>query len=167
MNRPKNICIENARIIFRNFKGKADRFTPEGRRSFGVIIDNDSAQDLMDEGWHIKFLKPRDDEEEPQAYLPVRVNYKTSPPALYLVTKRKKTLLSEDTVGTLDNAEIENVDLVISPYNWTMPGGDEGITAYVKTGYFTIVEDAFYDKYSKYDEPSSSSDDDELPFDDK
>lgn len=169
MARAKNICIEGARIIFRNFKGKGDRYNPEGRRTFGVIIDNEAAQDLLDEGWHIKFLKPREEGEEPQAYLPVRVNYKTSPPALYLVTKKRKTLLSEDMVGTLDNAELENVDLVISPYYWSMPNKDgtedTGITAYIKTGYFKIVEDAFYDKYASYDDPAGKSDDEEIPFD--
>ena len=166
MNRPKNICIEDARIIFRNFKGKGDRFNPEGRRSFGVIIDPSMAADLEEEGWHIKYLKPREEGEDPVPYLPVRVNYKTAPPALYLVTSKKKTLMTEETVGSLDNAEFENIDLVISPYNWTMPNGDTGITAYIKAGYFKIVEDAFYEKYAKYDEPTGAKGDDELPFDD-
>ena len=168
MARPKNICIENARIIFRNFKGKGDRYNPEGRRNFGVIIDNDAAQDLIDEGWHVKFRPAREEGEEPLAYLPVRVNYKTSPPALYLVTRKKKTLLSEDQVGTLDNADLENVDLVISPYFWEMDGKngkESGITAYIKTGYFKIVEDAFYDKYASYDEATTKpSEEEEIPF---
>lgn len=166
MARAKNICIEGARIIFRNFQGKGDRFNPEGRRTFGVIIDNEQALDLIEEGWRIKYLNPREEGEEKQAYLPVRVNYKTAPPSLYLVTKRTKTLLTEETVGTLDNAELENVDLVISPYHWSMPskdGEDTGITAYIKSGYFTIVEDAFYEKYAKYDDPNYGKE--EIPFD--
>lgn len=168
--RIKNIVLENAKVIFRNFAGKGDRFNPQGRRSFGVLINNEAAPDLIDEGWHIKYLKPRDEDEEPQAYLPIKVNYSTVPPMIYLVTKDKKTLLTESNVNLLDNADLENVDLVISPYFWTVPGkngDDHGITAYLKTGYFTIVTDAFYDKYSKYDSQSEtavSQDADEIPF---
>ena len=166
MAKTKNICIEDAKIIFRNFKGKGDKFNPEGRRTFGVIIDNDAAADLAEEGWHIKYLKPRDDDEEPQAYLPVRVSYKNTPPSIYLVTKRKKTAMTEENIGTLDNAELENVDLVISPYHWEIEGRngvESGITAYLKSGYFKIVEDAFYEKYAKYDDPAA--DEEELSFD--
>lgn len=161
MAKVKNICINDAKLIFRNFKGKGDKFNPEGRRTFGVVLDSETAQDLQEEGWHVKFLKPRDDEEEPTPYLPIRVNYKTIPPQIYMVTKKKKTLMDESTVGTLDNAELKEVDLVISPYNWEMANGDSGITAYLKTGYFTIVEDPFYEKYAKYDDPSSEE---EIPF---
>lgn len=170
MAKVKNIVVENAKIIFRNFAGKGDRFNPQGRRNFGVLIDADAAEELAEEGWHIKYLKAREEGEQPQAYLPVRVSYAVTPPAVYMVTKKKKTLLSEENVSTLDNADIENADLVISPYFWTMPGknGEEsGITAYLKTGYFTIVEDAFYDKYSKYDDPivpPVDTDDIEIPF---
>lgn len=164
MARIKNIVMEGARIIFRNFAGKGDKFNPQGRRTFGLIIDREDAAALEEEGWHIKCLKQRDDEEAPQPYLPVRVSFASAAPAMYLVTRKKKTLLTEDTVSMLDNAELENVDVVISPYHWTMPNGDSGITAYLKTGYFKIVEDAFYDKYSSYDDPKVATDEDELPF---
>lgn len=165
--RIKNIVLPNAKIIFRNFAGKGDRFNPQGRRSFGVLINNEDAPDLIEEGWHIKWLKARDEDEEPQAYLPIRVNYSTIPPMVYMVTKNKKILLTESNVNLLDNADLENVDLEITPYFWTIPtkdGEDHGITAYLKTGYFTIVTDAFYDKYSKFDEQTTGSDSPEIPF---
>ena len=163
MAKTKNIVVEDGRIIFRNFAGKGDKFNPAGRRTFGLIIDNEDAVALAEEGWHIKYLKQREDEDQPQAYLPVRVNFDVSAPAMYLVTRTKKTLLTKENVNILDNAELENVDVVISPYHWTMPNGDSGITAYLKTGYFKIVEDAFYDKYAKYDDPAADEED-EIPF---
>ena len=164
MAKVKNIVMENARIIFRNFSGKGDKYNPQGRRTFGLIVNREDAAALEEEGWHIKYLNQREDEEAPQPYLPVRVSYAVSAPAVYMVTRKKKTLLSEENVNILDNAELENVDVVISPYHWSMPNGDSGITAYLKTGYFKIVEDAFYDKYADYDTPNGKAEDDEIPF---
>jgi len=164
MAKVKNIVMEGARIIFRNFSGKGDKFNPQGRRTFGLIIDREDAPALEEEGWHIKYLNQREDEDSPQPYLPVRVNYSTSAPAVYLVTRKKKTLLTEENINMLDNAELENVDVVISPYHWSMPNGDSGITAYLKTGYFKIVEDAFYDKYSSYDDPAAATEEEDIPF---
>ena len=33
------ITIEDTKLILKNFAGKEDKYTPEGRRSFGVLID--------------------------------------------------------------------------------------------------------------------------------
>jgi hypothetical protein len=154
-NQVANITLNDCRIIFRNFSGKEGKFNPAGRRSFCVILDNALAADLEREGWNIKYLKPRDDEEEPQAYLQVRVNYGNVDPKIYMVVGKQKTLLDEDSVSSLDYAEIENVDLVIRPYEWDV-NGKSGITAYVKTMYVTVARDEFADKYDFSDE--------EIPF---
>lgn len=154
-NQVANITLNDCRIIFRNFSGKEGKFNPAGRRSFCVILDNMLAADLEREGWNIKYLKPRDDEEEPQAYLQVRVNYGNVDPKIYMVVGKQKTLLDEDSVSSLDYAEIENVDLVIRPYEWDV-NGKSGITAYVKTMYVTVARDEFADKYDFSDE--------EIPF---
>ena len=61
MARVKNIALEGAKIIFRNFAGKGDKFNPSGRRNFGVLIDNETAEDLIEEGWHVKWLKAREE----------------------------------------------------------------------------------------------------------
>ena len=163
-----NITKEDARIIFRNFEGRGDKFNPAGKRNFGLILNPEDAAALEEEGWHIKYLNPRDEDEEPQPYLKVNVSYAKRPPVIYLVTesrgKIKKTLLGEDEIKILDNAEFKNIDLDISPYNWTIQsknGSESGITAYLKTGYFTIVSDVFADKY---DEDNYVAEPDEIPF---
>ena len=38
--RVENINIENAKLMFKNFSGKNDRFNP-GRRNFSVIIEDE------------------------------------------------------------------------------------------------------------------------------
>lgn len=142
----KNLAIEGARIIFRNFRGEEGKYNKAGDRNFCVLLDPANAIALKEEGWNVKYLAPRDDEDEPQPYLPVSVNFRNIPPKVLLITSGGKTQLDEDTVGSLDWAELENVDLIIRPYNWEV-NGDSGIKAYLKAGYFTIVEDEFEKKY--------------------
>ncbi len=160
-NNIENIKIENARIVFRNLSGKPDKFNPQGgKRSFSVVIEDPKfANELKKEGWNIKQFNPSpDSDEEPAHFISVKVSYNNIPPHIYLCTSKNKTLLNEDTVGQLDYAEISNVDIVITPYQYEM-SGRSGISAYVKTMYVTVVEDEFASKY-EYDD----LDDEEIPF---
>ena len=149
-----NIRIEGARIGFRNFSGEEGRFNPKGRRNFCIFLEEDIAKDMEKEGWNIKWLQPREEGDEPQAYLQVKVVFGKIPPKIVLVTGRGKTRLDEDTVNILDWAEIQNVDLVIRPYNWEV-NGNTGVSAYIKTMYVTLREDEFESKY--YDVPDSAA----------
>lgn len=149
-----NIRIEGARIGFRNFSGEEGRFNPKGRRNFCVFLEEDIAKDMEKEGWNVKWLQPREEGDEPQAYLQVKVVFGKIPPKIVLVTGRGKTRLDEDTVNILDWAEIQNVDLVIRPYNWEV-NGNTGVSAYIKTMYVTLREDEFESKY--YDVPDSAA----------
>lgn len=149
-----NIRIEGARIGFRNFSGEEGRFNPKGRRNFCVFLEEDIAKDMEKEGWNVKWLQPREEGDELQAYLQVKVVFGKIPPKIVLVTMRGKTRLDEDTVNILDWAEIQNVDLVIRPYNWEV-NGNTGVSAYIKTMYVTLKEDEFESKY--YDVPDSAA----------
>ena len=149
-----NIRIEGARIGFRNFSGEEGRFNPKGRRNFCVFLEEDIAKDMEKEGWNVKWLQPREEGDELQAYLQVKVVFGKIPPKIVLVTGRGKTRLDEDTVNILDWAEIQNVDLVIRPYNWEV-NGNSGVSAYIKTMYVTLKEDEFESKY--YDVPDSAA----------
>ena len=161
MKTVENIKIEGAKIVFRNFGGKPDKYNRNGGvRKFAVVLGDASiVKNLLDEGWNVKQFKPKEGEEdkEPEYYLPVKVSYAVKPPHIYICTSKGKTVLTEDTVETLDYADISNVDIVISPYAYSVDGS-EGIAAYVKTMYVTIEEDEFAYKYCEDEE------DFEIPF---
>lgn len=151
-----NIVVENARLIFKNFAGEESKFNRAGNRNFCVILDGDSAEDLRQMGWNVKALRPREDEDEPTYYLQVTVAFGNFPPKVVMISGKTKTVLDEESISTLDYAEIANVDLIIRPYHWEV-NGKEGIKAYLKTMYVTIEQDVFAGKYDCLD-------DEDLPF---
>lgn len=145
-----SILMEGVRIIFRNFAGKEGKYNREGDRNFAVILDDKVAETLAADNWNVKWLQPRSEEEEehPQAYLPVSLSYKGRPPRVVLITSRGRTNLDEDQVEMLDWANIINVDLIVRPYEWLV-NNKTGIKAYCQSIYVTIEEDALERKYNE------------------
>jgi hypothetical protein len=146
------VMMEGVRIIFRNFSGKEGQYNREGDRNFAVLLDENIATAMAEDGWNVKSLRPRDDDEEatPQAYLPVSVNFKGRPPRIVLITSRGRTNIDEDSVEMLDWVDIINVDMIVRPYEWTV-NGKSGIKAYLQSIYVTIEEDPLEIKYSELD----------------
>jgi hypothetical protein len=150
------VLMEGVRIIFRNFAGKEGQYNREGDRNFAVLLDDTVANAMAEDNWNVKWLKPREEDEDevPQAYLQVSVNFKGRPPRIVLITSRGRTNLQEDQVEMLDWADIQNVDLIVRPYEWTV-NGKTGIKAYLQSIYVTIEEDALERKYAELDEQAS------------
>lgn len=149
------VVMEGVRLIFRNFRGEGGPFNREGDRNFGVILPQDVAEAMLADGWNVKYLQPRDEDEEAEQtpWLPVKLGYgKGRPPKIMTINDEgKQNPITESNVNTLDWADITNVDLIVRPYNYDV-GGRTGIAAYVQTMYITIEEDALERKYSEMNE---------------
>lgn len=146
------LMIENAVIAFKNFSGKEGKYNRAGDRNFVVILDDELVPQLISDGWNVKFLKPREEGDKPQAYLPVAVNYNgPRPPKVVLINSRGRSDISEEEISILDWAEMAYVDLVINPYEWEMVTADgpkSGVKAYLQAMYVTLEENPFEDKYA-------------------
>lgn len=116
--------IDDARLVFRNFSGKGDKFNREGDRNFAVVIPTQEQADaLMNDtnefgvGWNVKVKAPREEGDEPFRYLKVKISFNGRGPEIYLNSNGNRRMLTEETVGILDNIDIESVDLDIRPYD--------------------------------------------------
>lgn len=147
--RISNISVENAKIAFKNFSGRATKFTPKGLRSFSLILEPEMADKLISDGWNVRYLNPREEGDIPIPILDVRVRVDDDTPIpaeVYLVQNGFKHRLYEDTIGMLDEMTFDNIDLVIRPYAWEF-GGKGGIKAYLKTLYASGLTDTITSKY--------------------
>lgn len=157
---PKGILqIDDARIIYRNFRGEGSKYNREGDRNFAVIIpEQDMADALIDAGWNVKIKPPREEGEDPFMYLPVKVKFNERGPRVYLQTGAKKNRLEEDTVSLIDDIDIAGVDLDIRPFDWDV-NGKQGRTAYLQAMLVVQELDRFASRF-EYDE-------DEVLFDEE
>jgi hypothetical protein len=146
MRKNEDITIEDARIAFRNFEGREDKYNPKGKRNFAVILPHEVAHKMLADGWNVKYLKARDEDEDPQPYIQVKVAFENKPPKLVQVTRRGKTMITEDLAETLDWVDIEYADVTITPYDYDI-NGKAGRAAYVKTLVLKIEEDYLMDKW--------------------
>lgn len=125
-----NVEIKNAEILpggFRNFRGEVYQYNERGDRTFTVVIpDAALAQEMSEDGWKVRILTNRQDEQEPPKYiLSVKVDF-SHPRFAAIVHMRcdgKITRLNEETINLLDEAMIiqDGTNVVIRAYEWA-PG---------------------------------------------
>lgn len=172
---PRNILqIDDARLVFMNFAGREDKFNRKGDRNFAVVIpDANYPEDekmynrgklekeeirkihevLINDGWNVKIKPPRDADDSPFMYLPVKVKYTDrSGPNAYLVTGDRMNKLDEESIAILDDIDILNVDLDVRPYDWEV-NGKVGRSAYLQAIKVTQNIDRFKARYAEEEYP--------------
>ena len=149
----KNLLrIDGARITFRNFEGRGDKFNAPGKRNFAVIIEDDEIKDALLEdkneygtAWNVKIKPPREDGDDPFMFLKVNVKFNERGPAIYLQTGNVMNRLDEDSIGMLDQIPIAYVDLDIRPYD------DESASGPFRAAYLQsmkVVQDLSGDRFA-------------------
>lgn len=159
-----NLIFKNVTLAFRpNFSGSDPHgYNDRHQRYFDIKLDDEMAKDLADEGWPIRTYIPKNDPDNPVLSLRAYIRFDKVPPRhAYMIIGRRAVKLNAENVGTLDYADISNIDVEIRPYNYTHPR--IGTKAMVDSIYVEIRESELYEKYADIIE--SSEDDDDLPFD--
>lgn len=153
------IVIENAELMFLNLRGIVDQYNATGKREFSIRCDERLANELRKFNLNPKPLKVRDPDdptEQPAFSQKVHASWKIRPPLVKLITAtniENPPTLAEEQVGMIDDADIENVDLIIYPSQWFMNKGTahetSGWKAYLHSMYVTIREDPLMRKYAE------------------
>ena len=104
-------------------------------------------------GWNVKIRPPRDEDDDPFMYLPVKVKFNERGPVVYLQTGQAVNTLKENTIGSLDKIDIVSVDMDIRPYDWVIqegtPNEKSGRTAYLQSMRVVQETDRFAEQYAK------------------
>lgn len=147
---PRGILqIDDARIIFRNFRGEASKYNREGDRNFAVVIENEEMADaLVKEGWNVRIREPKEEGDDPFIYLPVKVKFNDRGPQVYLVTGDRSNKLDEESVGMLDDIDIVSCNMDIRPYDWEV-NDKTGRSAYLQSIEVIQEIDRFAARYAE------------------
>jgi len=167
---PRGILqIDNARIIFRNFRGEGGQYNKEGERNFSLQITDgtidgrkvtaeEMANELMNDlnrfgvGWNVKIKAPREEGEAPRINLPVKVKFNERGPQIYVESGASHRKLTEDTVAMIDDIDIANVNLDIAPSDKEV-NGTPYRTAYLRSMKVIQNIDRFSAEYAEEEYP--------------
>ena len=148
--------INHARLVFRNFEGRADKFNHEGNRNFAVVIPNrELAEQLINDvneygvGWNVKIKEPRNEGDDEFIYLPVKVKFTDRGPGIYLDTNGNLNKLDEESIDILDRINIAEASMDIRPYDDEI-NGKPFRTAYLQSIRVTQNLDRFDAEYEEH-----------------
>lgn len=157
--------VNNAILLYTNFRGAANRFGNSSRH-FNIVVTPDVAEKLKEMGARVNEIKSKnaesDPDELPLLIVDVKVNMESAyPPIITVYTDykgvRSHNTIGLDTVSTLDSLDKKSVDCTINLYqSKKMPGH---ISLYLRK--MAIIQQGgpeFDGKYVNWDSPSSSTD---------
>jgi hypothetical protein len=155
------VTMEDATLCYKNFSGAPKRFNAKGLRNFHIVLDDEFAHLLEQDGWNVKWHEPKPDQEGEPAWPSIKINVRFDPypPKIWLITKKGRTPLDEEMVGLLDDAEIKNVDLVFTASTGVTTEGKPYVKAYLSKMFVELDERDLEVKYAM-PKPSRNEDED-------
>lgn len=149
--------IEDVEILgggFRNFAGAERQYNQAGQRNFCAAISEEQARQLIDAGFNVRALDPRDPEDEPLHFLKIDINEIGSSRVpkqfwshIYVRTNDEAGIEWEPKdYYKLDNADIIHADLIIGRYEWNV-NGNTGVKAKLRDAYITIKPNRFEERF--------------------
>ena len=129
----RTIAVDDTRFIFQtNFAGdpSKDRYADSRRKANLIIPSAEQAKDLIKAGFKVRETRPRPDDDPkdftPEYFIPVLLKYRNRigqpvkyPPKVYLVSGNcEPKLLDEDSVGSIDQMRVKNVNVILNPYEF-------------------------------------------------
>ena len=169
INLPEQAKLKGYQITFKNFSGRpsANGYNRAGNRNFNVILDDETAEQMANDGWNVRTKEFDDGSHRNTLQVAVRYDIERFRPRVFLVTPKSngkfvKRLLTEDTISELDSAKITDTRMILNPSPWQNAMGNGGIKAYLTLGYFVIEKDPFEDDFPTDDEEDGDYED--VPF---
>ena len=109
---------------WRNFSGEKTENNKSGRRLFNIFLPESLAMELKDIGWNVKQHDPYREGDDPSYTLEIEASYDTKggrfpvPLVKMVAYDGVETLLTEETIGMLDRADIQESTVEFRPNNW-------------------------------------------------
>jgi hypothetical protein len=149
----EDIELEDAQIKwnFSHFDGRADTFNDEGDHNFTVVLPEEAAHQLLEEGWNIREYEGLEEGDPPEYTLKVKISYKYEPPKIYLIKGERKFRADERDLADIRRDTCDQIDVIITPSRW-VHGKNSGISAYTKELYAKVRQSRFEARYADYEE---------------
>ena len=127
MARIPDINLFDGKIAYSNFSGRPTQYNPDGgKRTVTFVIPDDIAPGLIEEGWKIR--QQQFDDGSSRYLLEATFLFRTRngqprDPKIFIVRDNNNFVhVTEDTVDTLDRADIISADVCISPSYYDYAG---------------------------------------------
>jgi len=148
-----DVELEDVKVkwAFSHFDGREDTFNAQGEHNFTIMLPDDIADKLREEGWNIRDMAGYEEGDPDEHLLKIKISYKYEPPKVFLIKGDRKLRAEQRDLADIRRDTCEQIDVIITPSRW-VNGNASGITAYAKELYAKVKESRFSSKYAEYEE---------------
>ena len=107
------LVVKNARLYSHDFGGIRSVFHT---RSICIDIPEEIKDLLIEDGWEVKARISEDEKYDTRYYLPVKIQFNEYGPEIVKTGPNTPITYTEDNVDTLDDIDMTDIDIVVSPY---------------------------------------------------